>query len=41
MIEAIKVAKADIYRYVADPKFTMVPTAGMLSKQYADRRAAR
>ena len=38
VIEAIKVAKADIYRYVADPKFTVMPTAGMLSKQYAAAR---
>jgi gamma-glutamyltranspeptidase / glutathione hydrolase len=38
MIEAIKVAKSDIYRYVADPKFTIIPTAGMLSKQYASTR---
>ena len=37
-IEAIKVAKADIYRYVADPKFVPVPTAGMLSKDYATLR---
>ena len=40
MIEAIKVAKADIYRYVADPKFTVIPTAGMLSKQYATGRGS-
>lgn len=40
MIEAIKVAKSDIYRYVADPKFYVVPTAGMLSKQYATARSA-
>jgi gamma-glutamyltranspeptidase / glutathione hydrolase len=40
MIEAIKVAKSDIYRYVADPKFTVIPTAGMLSKQYAAARSA-
>ena len=39
-IEAIKVAKSDIYRYVADPKFTLVPTAGMLAKDYAERRRA-
>ncbi len=39
MIEAIKVAKADIYRYVADPKFTVIPTAGMLSKPYAAARS--
>jgi gamma-glutamyltranspeptidase/glutathione hydrolase len=38
MIEAIKVAKSDIYRYVADPKFTIIPTAGLLSKQYASAR---
>ncbi|MBI3492948.1 MAG: gamma-glutamyltransferase [Acidobacteria bacterium] len=39
-IEAIKVAKADIYRYVADPKFTIIPTAGMLAKDYATKRRA-
>ncbi|MBY0492778.1 MAG: gamma-glutamyltransferase [Cyanobacteria bacterium] len=39
MIEAIKVAKSDIYRYVADPKFYVIPTAGMLSKQYAAARS--
>jgi len=38
MIEAIKTAKADIYRYVADPKFARIPTAGMLSKEYATSR---
>ena len=36
--EAIKVAKADIYKYVADPAFTRIPTAGMLSKAYARER---
>lgn len=40
MIEAIKVAKADIYRYVADPKFTVVPTAGLLSRQYLTGRSS-
>ena len=40
LIEAIKVSKADIYRYVADPKFSVVPTAGMLSKPYAASRSA-
>jgi gamma-glutamyltranspeptidase / glutathione hydrolase len=40
MIESIKVAKADIYHYVADPKFSPVPAAGMLSKEYATRRRA-
>ncbi|MBI4485222.1 MAG: gamma-glutamyltransferase, partial [Acidobacteria bacterium] len=39
-IEAIKVAKADVYRYVADPKFTVIPSAGMLSKEYATQRRA-
>ena len=38
LIEAIKVAKSDIYRYVGDPKFTVIPTAGLLSKQYAASR---
>ncbi len=36
--ESIKVAKADVYRYVADPKTTDLPVAGMLSKQYAAER---
>jgi gamma-glutamyltranspeptidase / glutathione hydrolase len=40
LIEAIKVAKADVYRYVADPKFTQVPLAGLLSKRYAESRRA-
>jgi len=40
LIEAIKVSKADIYRYVADPKFTVIPAAGMLSKSYASSRSA-
>ena len=39
MIEAIKVANSDIYRYVADPKFHVIPTAGMLSKRYAAARS--
>ncbi len=38
MAEAIKLAKADIYRYVADPKFTEIPSAGLLSKEYAAAR---
>jgi gamma-glutamyltranspeptidase/glutathione hydrolase len=38
MIEAIKVAKTDIYKYVADPKFTQAPMAGLLSKSYAEQR---
>jgi gamma-glutamyltranspeptidase / glutathione hydrolase len=39
MIEAKKLAYADLLRYVADPKFSSVPVAGMLSKQYAAQRA--
>jgi gamma-glutamyltranspeptidase/glutathione hydrolase len=38
MIEAIKISKTDIYRYVADPKTTHVPTDGLLSKAYAENR---
>ncbi len=38
--ECIKLAKSDIYHFVADPKFTNIPTAGMLSKQYAKTRRA-
>src|SRR5262245_26457299 len=37
-IEAIKVAKSDVYRYIADPKFTTIPSAGLLSKEYASTR---
>ena len=40
MIEAIKVAKADIYRYVADPKFTVIPTAGHAVEAVRRERAA-
>ena len=39
MIEAKKLAYADLLRFVADPKFSNVPVAGMLSKQYAAQRA--
>lgn len=39
LAEAIKIAKSDIYKYVADPAFAKVPVGGMLSKAYAaDRR---
>ena len=38
LIEAIKVAKADVYRYVGDPRFTQMPMSGMLSKSYAEQR---
>jgi gamma-glutamyltranspeptidase/glutathione hydrolase len=39
MIEAKKLAYADLQRYVADQKFSKVPVAGMLSKEYAEQRA--
>ena len=38
LAEAIKVTKADIYHYVADPKFTDIPVSGMLAKDYAAER---
>ena len=38
--ESIKVAKSDIYYYVGDPAMTTMPTAGMLSKTFADTRRA-
>lgn len=41
MIEAKKLAYADMLRYVCDPKFTSVPVAGMLAKSYAAERAKR
>ena len=40
MIEAKKLAYADMLRYVADPKFSKVPVAAMLSKDHAKARAA-
>ena len=39
-IEAMKLAYADLYAYVADPAFADVPVAGMLDKAYAQKRAA-
>jgi gamma-glutamyltranspeptidase/glutathione hydrolase len=39
MIEAKKLAYADMLRYVCDQKFHSVPVAGMLSKDYARERA--
>lgn len=38
LAEAIKVAKADIYRYVADPLKFEVPSDALLSKAYASER---
>ncbi|MEK7683873.1 MAG: gamma-glutamyltransferase [Verrucomicrobiota bacterium] len=39
MIEAKKLAYADMLRYVADQKFSQVPVKGILSKEYARQRA--
>jgi gamma-glutamyltranspeptidase/glutathione hydrolase len=39
MIEAKKLAYADMLRYVADPKFAAAPVAAMLSKDRAKERA--
>jgi gamma-glutamyltranspeptidase/glutathione hydrolase len=36
--ESIKLAKSDIYHFVADQEFTNMPTAGMISKKYAAAR---
>jgi len=40
VIESIKISKADIYRYVADPAFVTVPQAGLVSHEFADLRRA-
>ena len=39
MIEAKKLAYADLLRYIADPRYSRVPVAGLLSRQYAAQRA--
>jgi gamma-glutamyltranspeptidase / glutathione hydrolase len=39
MIEAKKLAYADMIRYVGDPRFTPVPVQAMLSKELAGQRA--
>src|SRR4029453_13439219 len=39
MIEAKKLAYADMLRYVADPAFSAAPVAGMLNKAHARERA--
>jgi len=36
--ECIKLAKSDIYHFVADPKLTNIPLAGMISEDYAAAR---
>jgi len=39
MIEAKKLAYADMQRYVGDPRFSKIPVEAMLSKAYARERA--
>jgi gamma-glutamyltranspeptidase / glutathione hydrolase len=39
MIEAKKLAYADMYRYVGDPRFTSVPVKQLLSKDLSEQRA--
>ncbi len=39
MIEAKKLAYADLLRYVGDPRFSHIPIAGLLSSGYARQRA--
>jgi len=39
MIEAKKLAYADVLRYVCDPRVNRVPMAGLLSKEYGQARA--
>src|SRR5204863_2824687 len=39
-MEAQKLAYADLRKYVADPNFAKVPVTGLLSKEYAAKRAA-
>jgi len=40
-MEAMKLAYADLHAFVADPRFSPVPVAGMLSMDYARDRARR
>ena len=39
MIEAKKLAYADLRKYIGDPKFSKIPVAGLLSDEYARERA--
>ncbi len=39
-IEAMKLAYSDVHRYVADPRTYDTPIAGLLSDEYAKKRAA-
>jgi gamma-glutamyltranspeptidase/glutathione hydrolase len=39
-IEAQKLAYQDLHKYLADPRFAKVPLEGIISKEYAAKRAA-
>jgi gamma-glutamyltranspeptidase/glutathione hydrolase len=39
-IEAQKLAYQDLHKYLADPRFSKVPLEGIISKEYAAKRAA-
>ncbi len=39
MIEAKKLAYADLLKYIGDPRFSKIPVAGLLSDDYARERA--
>ena len=39
MIEAKKLAYADMYKYVGDPRFTQIPGEELISKDLAAQRA--
>jgi gamma-glutamyltranspeptidase/glutathione hydrolase len=39
-MEAQRLAFADLRRYVGDPKFSKIPVEGLISKEYATKRAA-
>jgi gamma-glutamyltranspeptidase/glutathione hydrolase len=39
-IEAMKLAYSDLYRYDGDPRFARVPVKGLISREYAEQRAA-
>ena len=40
-LEAQRLAYADLRRYLADPRFVKVPSAGIISKPYAAERASK
>ena len=40
MIEAKKLAYNDLLKYIGDPEFSKLPTAELMSKPYAEKRAA-